>query len=41
MYIDSIIKRIDQDYRRKFSGSKNSAELLNQIFKHLNLTRLK
>lgn len=41
MYLDSIIKRIDQDYRRKFPSSKNFAELLNQIFKHLNLTRLK
>lgn len=41
MYLDSIIKRIDQDYRKKFPGSKNFAVLLDQIFKHLNLTRLK
>lgn len=41
MYLDSIMKRIDQDYRKIFSGSKNFAVLLEQIFKHMNLTRLK
>jgi hypothetical protein len=40
-YLDSLIKRIDQDYRKRFPGSKNFTESLNQIFKHLNLTRLK
>lgn len=40
-YLDSIIKRIDQDYRKKFSGSKNFTEIINQIFNHLNLVRLK
>lgn len=41
MYLDSIIKRIDQDYKKNFPGLKNFAVLLDQIFKHLNLTRLK
>jgi len=40
-YLDSIIKRIDQDYRRLFPGSKNSNEVINKIFNHLNLIRLK
>ena len=40
-YLDSIIKRIDQDYRKKFPGSKNFTEIINQIFNHLNLVRLK
>ncbi|HAB52740.1 MAG: hypothetical protein A2315_00180 [Ignavibacteria bacterium RIFOXYB2_FULL_35_12] len=40
-YLDSIIKRIDQDYRSKFPGAKNFSEILNQIFNHLNLIRLK
>jgi hypothetical protein len=40
-YLDSLIKRIDQDYRKRFPASKNFTEALNQIFKHLNLTRLK
>src|SRR3972149_4725501 len=40
-YLNSIIKRIDQDYRSKFPGAKNFSEILNQIFNHLNLIRLK
>ena len=40
-YLNSIIKRINQDYRKKFSGSKNFTEIINQIFNHLNLVRLK
>lgn len=40
-YLDSIIKRIDQDYRNKFPDSKNFTEIINQIFNHLNLVRLK
>jgi len=41
MYLDSIIKRIDHDYRKKISGLKNFAAVLDQIFKHLNLRRMK
>ena len=40
-YLDSIVKRIDQDYRIKFPGAKNFTEVINQIFNHLNLIRLK
>jgi hypothetical protein len=40
-YLDSIVKRIDQDYRIKFSGAKNFTEVINQILNHLNLIRLK
>ena len=40
-YLDSIVKRIDQDYRIKFPGAKNFTEIINQIFNHLNLIRLK
>ena len=40
-YLDSIIRRIDQDYRNKFPGAKNFTEIINQIFNHLNLIRLK
>lgn len=40
-YLDSIIKKIEQDCRKNFPGSKNTNELLSEIFKHLNLIRLK
>jgi len=40
-YLDSIIRKIDQDYQNKFPGAKNFTEILNQIFNHLNLIRLK
>ena len=40
-YLDSIIKRIDHDYRNKFPEAKNFTEIINQIFNHLNLIRLK
>lgn len=40
-YLDSIIKRIEHDYQKHFPGSKNYTDLLNQIFKHLNLIRMK
>lgn len=40
-YLDSIIKRINQDYRNKFPTSKNFTEVINKIFNHLNLVRLK
>jgi len=41
LYLDSITKRIDQDYRKSFLGSKNFTKIINQIFNHLNLIRLK
>lgn len=40
-YLDSIVKRIDQDYHKKFPAAKNFSEIINQIFNHLNLVRLK
>lgn len=40
-YLDSIIKRIKQDYRSYFLTSKNFTEVINQIYNHLNLVRLK
>jgi hypothetical protein len=40
-YLDSIIRRIDHDYRNKFPKAKNFTEIINQIFNHLNLIRLK
>ena len=40
-YLDSIVKKIDQDYRKKFPVAKNFTEIINQIFNHLNLIRLK
>lgn len=40
-YLNSIIKRIEQDYRKNFPGSKSFTEIINQIFNHLNLVRLK
>lgn len=39
-YLDSILKRINIDYIKKFPGMKNSAEVINRIFDHLNLLRL-
>ncbi len=39
-YLDSILKRINIDYIKKFPGMKNSAEVINRIFDHLNLIRL-
>lgn len=38
-YLDSIIKRIDIDYKKKFPGSKNSSEVINNILRMLNLIR--
>jgi hypothetical protein len=40
-YLDSIIRSIEQDYRIKFQDFKNLASIINQIFNHLNLIRLK
>lgn len=39
-YLDSILKRINIDYIKIFPGMKNSAEVINRIFDHLNLIRL-
>ncbi len=38
-YIDSIIKQIETDYKKKFPGIKNSAGVVNEIFRVLNFTR--
>jgi hypothetical protein len=40
-YLDLIVKKINQDYRIKFPSAKNFTEVINQIFNHLNLIRLK
>jgi hypothetical protein len=40
-YLDIILKRISSDYTNKFPGMKNSAEVINRLFDHLNLIRLK
>ena len=39
-YLDSIMKNVDQDFKRKFPNSKNSTEIIRQLFNHLNLIRL-
>jgi len=39
-YLDSILKRIDQDIRYMFPTLKNTSEIINRIFDHLNLIRL-
>ena len=39
-YLDLILKKIDQDYRKKFPAAKNFNEIIKQIFNHLNLIRL-
>lgn len=39
-YLDSILKRIDQDFRHMFPTLKNSSEIINRILDHLNLIRL-
>lgn len=39
-YLDSIVKRINIDYKKIFPGMKNSAEVISRIFDHLNLIRL-
>jgi len=38
-YLDNIIKQIEADYKKTFPGGKDSALLINNIFKILNLTR--
>ena len=40
VYLDSIIKRINSDFAKKFPGNKNFISAMDQIFKHLNLIRL-
>jgi hypothetical protein len=39
LYLDQLIKQVEQDYKKTFPGGKNSASLINNIFKILNLTR--
>ncbi len=38
-YLDSIIKQIETDYKKKFPGMKNSAGVVNEIFRVSNFTR--
>ena len=38
-YIDSLIKKIDADYKRHFSDQKDSSSVTNAIFRALNITR--
>lgn len=38
-YLDSILKRIEIDYKKNFPGSKNSNEVINNILRILNLIR--
>jgi hypothetical protein len=38
-YLDQLIKQIESDYKKSFPGGKESASLINNIFKILNLTR--
>lgn len=40
MYLDTIIKNIEIDYRQNFPSSKSFLEVLNKIFSHLNIVRL-
>ena len=38
-YLDSIIKRIESDFKKNFPGSKSFGEVNNNILRILNLTR--
>jgi len=38
-YIDQLIKQVELDYRKTFPGNKDSAQIINNIFKLLNLIR--
>ena len=38
-YIDQLIRQVELDYRKSFPGNKDSAQIINNIFKILNLTR--
>lgn len=38
-YIDQLIKMVESDYKKAFPGGKESAQLINNIFKILNLIR--
>ena len=39
-YLDSIIRRIESDYRENFPDEKNFDAVMNEIFRVMNLTRL-
>ena len=39
-YLDSIIRRIESDYRENFPDEKNFDTVMNEIFRVMNLTRL-
>jgi hypothetical protein len=38
-YIDQLIKQVELDYKKTFPGNKDSAQIINNIFKLLNLIR--
>jgi hypothetical protein len=38
-YLDQLIKQVEVNYKKTFTGGKDSALLINNIFKILNLTR--
>jgi hypothetical protein len=38
-YIDSILMKIQNDYKKNFTDEKNSSLLINEIFRILNLAR--
>ena len=39
-YLDSIIRRVESDYKKNFPDEKNFDGVMNEIFRVLNLTRL-
>ena len=39
-YLDSLIKKIESDYKKQFPGEKNFNLVTNEIFKLLNLSRI-
>jgi hypothetical protein len=39
-YLDSIIRKIESDYKVNFPDEKNSNEVVNEIFRVMNLLRL-
>lgn len=40
LYLDSLIKEIETDYKKNFPGEKNSKTVVSEIFRQLNLVRV-
>lgn len=38
-YLEELIKKIESDYKKSFSGDKNYLSAVNEIFRRVNLTR--